>query len=48
MELTKKQDTISSGWFSKEFDNLSVSVSDGVVTLDGTANSVEEHKKTPR
>lgn len=45
-DLNKKiQDTLSSGWFSKGFKNVSFDVNNGTVNLRGTVDSQENKQK---
>ncbi len=46
--LSKVRDKISSGWFSKGYDQVDVKVNDGNVTLAGTVKTLEEKEKVEK
>jgi osmotically-inducible protein OsmY len=48
-ELTKEiRDKISSGWFTKGFDQVNVRVNDGSVTLDGQVKTYADKEKVEK
>jgi len=48
-ELLKKiRNKISSGWFSKGYDEVDVKVTNGNVTLGGTVNTMDDRKKVEK
>lgn len=46
--LKKVQKKISSGWFSKGFDGVTVLVEEGVVTLKGTVKTLDDKQKVEK
>lgn len=46
--LKKVQKKISSGWFSKGFDGVTVLVNEGVVTLKGTVKTLDDKQKVEK